>query len=129
MDLTGCWFNPAIDGSGLVIDDAPETRVVYWYGYLDDLPEAGTGQMWFIGQPRGDNRDELVFYRPEGSWMGATYKLGQPVAFGELSRDGDLLVLEYRLQRIGRCEPVMPGPYPPECRRNTWALERLTRRG
>jgi hypothetical protein len=129
-DLTGCWFDPAIDGSGLVIDDAPETRVVYLYTYAEGLPgdEKG-GQLWLIGQPEDKTRpDHLSFYRPEGTYLGKTYKLGAPVAYGSFEMDGDRLVFEFRLTNLGRCKPVMPGPHPPECRPTKWILQRLTRR-
>lgn len=127
MDLTGCWYNPNQDGSGLVIDDAPETRVVYWYTYANGLPGAGKGQIWMIGQPEGDDRNSLTFYRPGGDWLGKDYVPGEPVAYMTLSMDADTLVCDYRLIRLGPCRPVNVSPVWRGCGGRLY-LQRLTRR-
>jgi hypothetical protein len=130
-NLTGAWFDPEIDGSGLAILDAPEGRVVYLYSYADGLPEMGEGQLWMIGQPEDPlNPNMLTFFKPSGSWMGQTYTLGDPVMYADLVLEDDgTLKLIYRIRNMGRCKPVMPGPLPPECRETIWTLQRLTHRG
>ena len=127
MDLTGCWYDPAIDGSGLIIDDAPEARVVYWYSYADGFPMLrDPGQMWLVGSTADADRKQITLYKPKGQWMGATYELGDAVATIELEVESGLLLVNYRFINLGPCKPVMVSPVWGGCG-GTLKLQRLTR--
>ena len=125
-NLTGIWYNPYLDGSGMSIHDTEDAFVAYWYTYAKGLPtEKDHGQIWMIGQPEDPRqRYHLSFYRPEGRWMGEKYKLGDPVAYGHFVMDGDVLTLDYRLVGLGPCLPVNFSPVWGGCNW-VWNLKRL----
>jgi len=124
-NLTGIWYNPDTDGSGLSIHDTENALVVYWYGYLNGMHGEDDGQIWMIGQPEDpEQRYKLTFRRPAGTWMGDEYTLGDPVAYGDLVMEEGVLMLDYKLVALGPCAPVMPSPVWSGCN-GRWELRRL----
>ena len=126
VDLTGSWFTPEINGSGFLIDDAPETLVVYWFTYGANHISSGE-QVWFIA-PYNPETGLLDIYRPSGSWMASEYELGDPVGSMALDPiDDNTALLSFRFFDFGTCQPVMVSPVWAWCG-GELEVTRLTRR-
>jgi len=134
VDLTGSWFNPSMNGSGFLIDDAPEALVVYWFSYSPSQQGSLStwfsedSQVWFLAQQE-ETSEALEIYQPSGTWMSSeTFELGESI--GQLyitPIDVNNINVAWRFFDWGPCAPVMVSP--------TWQwcggeleVTRLTRR-
>ena len=134
VDLTGSWFNPSMNGSGFLIDDAPEALVVYWFSYNPSeqgslsLWFSGNSQVWFYAQ-RDENSEALEIYQPSGKWMSSEdFEPGESI--GQLfitPIDANNINVSWRFFNWGPCAPVMVSPVWPWCGGDL-EVTRLTRR-
>lgn len=127
LNLTGSWFEPEAPGWGLVIDDAPEATVVYWYDYGKFLSNLNDGaQVWFIAQQL-DGNETFTLFRPSGAWNGLQFDVGDPVGtFNIIEATDDTITVDWHFENLATCQPVMVSPVWQGCR-GSRVLERLTR--
>lgn len=125
MNLTGSWYDPNTNGSGLVIDDFETGCIVYWYSYTTGFSNLKEGQMWLLGQQVTGYSFEL--FRPTGRWgTDAGFNVGEPV--GELiltPQENGTLHGKYRFFRLATCQRVMVSPTWSGCA-GSFDLQRLT---
>ena len=134
IDLTGSWFHPSINGSGFLIDDAPEALVVYWFSYNPSQQGSlgrwfsGNSQVWFYAQQQEDS-EVLDIYQPSGRWMsGEDFEIGDSIGQLFITPIDELnAVISWRFFDWGPCAPVMFSPVWSWCG-GELEVTRLTRR-
>lgn len=135
-DFTGSWYVPDSPGHGLLIDDAPEGYVIYWFNYTTDVPFLEPGQAWFITEAMPSINDVFPLFRPTGTFNGqGGFDVGPEIGLLTIEVPNipavvgaeEVLLVTYQFLDFGPCTNPPFSPVWPGCS-ETLEFVRLTRR-